>query len=339
MIGPLFIVGNSRSGTTMMMRIMDRHPQVHSINEPHFFETMWSPSDQGKTISKTDAKELYTKLFTRQRAGFFESVEEHGHLYSKEIEALLDGWPSERPLTRIQIYGSFLDYEPHTHGKEKACEKTPQNVFYIKEILESFPEARILHMVRDPRATMLSQKNKWKRKDLGATFMTKKEVLRLRMNYHPITMSKLWNAAVQAGHHYSINPAVLEVRFEDLIQHPQDKVRLICEHFGLEFDETMLEIAQAGSSLEADNTADKGIRKKPSRTWKEKGLSDVEVWQCQRICQDYMTKFSYAPVDVRPSSVAILVSYLSFPVKLVGALLFNLNRMRSIVDTIKRRMS
>jgi hypothetical protein len=339
MTGPLFIVGNSRSGTTMMMRIMDRHPLVHSINEPHFFETMWSPSDHGKEISTADAKTLFAKLFTRQRAGFFESVDQHAPLYKKEIETLLDSWPAQLPLTRINVYGMFLEHEPKVAKKEIACEKTPQNIFYINEILEAFPNARILHMVRDPRATMLSQKNKWKRRELGATFLTEKEILRLRMNYHPITMSKLWNAAIDAGHRFAGHPAMLEVRFEDLIQEPHKQVKAICTHFGLEFHESMLEIAQAGSSLEADKSDEKGIRHKPIRSWQDKGLREVEIWHCQRICKENMRTFHFEPVETKPNPLSIAWSYLSFPVKLIGALMLNLSRMRSIIDTLKRRMS
>ena len=39
----LFVVGNSRSGTTMMGRILGNHPDVFTFGELHFFGQLWSP--------------------------------------------------------------------------------------------------------------------------------------------------------------------------------------------------------------------------------------------------------------------------------------------------------
>ena len=105
----VFIVGNSRSGTTMMMRIMNNHNMIHSINEPHFFEKMWTPKDDGKLISRDIAFDLYAKLFTCQRAGFFEPVEKHISKYNDEINRLIP-LLGDHP-TRLAVYTSFLKYE------------------------------------------------------------------------------------------------------------------------------------------------------------------------------------------------------------------------------------
>src|SRR6056297_2525949 len=124
----VFIVGNSRSGTTMMMRIMNNHSMVHSINEPHFFEKMWTPNDDGVPINSKVAFDLYAKLFTGQRAGFFAPVEKHVAEYKPEIDQLV-AQLGENP-TRLAVYSSFLKYETEVNGKSIPCEKTPQNVFY-----------------------------------------------------------------------------------------------------------------------------------------------------------------------------------------------------------------
>ncbi|MFI5135892.1 MAG: sulfotransferase, partial [Chitinophagales bacterium] len=38
----IFVVGNSRSGTKMMGRILGNHEKVHAFPEMHFFEQLWS---------------------------------------------------------------------------------------------------------------------------------------------------------------------------------------------------------------------------------------------------------------------------------------------------------
>ena len=47
--GIIFIVGNSRSGTTMMRRVLGNHPAIFMLEELHFFEQLWSTSDKEKS--------------------------------------------------------------------------------------------------------------------------------------------------------------------------------------------------------------------------------------------------------------------------------------------------
>ncbi|WP_263786843.1 sulfotransferase [Salinibacter grassmerensis] len=56
-----FVVGSSRSGTTMMGRILGRHPAVYTFHELHFFEQMWSPG-AGTFTDRTEAVEVATSL-------------------------------------------------------------------------------------------------------------------------------------------------------------------------------------------------------------------------------------------------------------------------------------
>lgn len=322
----------------MMMRIMDRHSLLHSINEPHFFGTHWSPSDEGVGISEADTKALLLKLFTVQRAGFFESVEEHSHEFEAEVTSLAEELHEGNPPNRIQVYETFLYYEASSNGKVIPCEKTPQNIFYIKEILDHFPNARIVNMVRDPRGTMLSQKNKWKRRALGADFMTAKEVRRLKANYHPITMSRLWKSATDTAKRWNGNPAVLNVRFESLLSDAEATLREVCAHVDIPFEADMMDIPHAGSSLTADEHSKRGIRKPEEKTWQQKGLEPAEIHWCQKICAQGMAEYAYEPVETQAGVLSITWSAITFPFKVILALLLNLKRVRNLADTIKRRL-
>jgi len=332
-----FITGNSRSGTTMMMRIMNNHSTVHSINEPHFFEKLWSPEDEGEKITVASAKELYAKLLVGQRDGFFESVEKNKHKYTKEIDEL--DKLTTGPLTRLAVYHMFMQRESTLNGKIIPCEKTPQNVFYVKEILKHFPNARIINMIRDPRGVMLSQKRKWKRRKLGADFITPKEVIRLRINYHPATISKLWNSAVSAIQPYSDDSRVMNVRFEDLLVDPEKTAADISEFLDIAFEQSMLLVPHAGSSSEADKKQELGIKKSRAKGWLDKGLSPTEIAICQSICKNYMDKYHYKRIETNANFVLTAWQYLILFPKLTLALAMNLSRMRNIADTLKRRLS
>lgn len=331
----IFIVGNSRSGTTMMLRIFNNHPQLMVLNELHFFEQLWAPEDKGKAISKEQAVELAAKLMLTQRVGYMTHDQDFTKFTNEATELI-----NELPQTEIhaeEVFHHFTKREVVLNGKSVVCEKTPQNVFYLKEIFELYPNAKIINMVRDPRAILLSQKNKWNRRNLGANYMTKKEAIRLRINYHPITLSKLWNAAINAAKSFSSDARLITVRFEDLLEQPETTLQAVCKHIGVEFDSNMLNITQESSSIEKDSK-EIGFKKERASNWKKGGLNTTEKWICQQMCNTNLVSNRYEIESIRPNPFYLLYYYISFPVKISLALLMNLNRMKNIVETLKRRM-
>ena len=241
-----------------------------------------------KTLNENEAAVLLSKLLFVQRDGYIGTTD--SEKYRQEAIDLLSTIDKNFWIPH-ELYFKMMVNETHVNQKEIPCEKTPQNVFYIEEILQLFPQARIINMIRDPRAILLSQKRKWTRRKMGATFITRREVFRLRMNYHPITMSKLWNAAINAGLKYSNRPEVLNVKFEDLLDNPKQTVQNICNHLEVPFEATMLDIPQASSSNEKDSD-EKGVNKKRARNWQKGGLSKAEIELCQRICGENMKKMA-----------------------------------------------
>lgn len=331
----IFIVGNSRSGTTMMLRILNNHSQVYGLNELHFFEQLWSSKDADKHISKEEAIVLAAKLLFVQRDGYIGKTD--ATKYRQEAEELVAEMKADNYLGH-EVYTFMMFRESKLQNKITPCEKTPQNVFYLKEILELYPNARIINMIRDPRAVLLSQKRKWRRRKMGATFITRREVLRLRINYHPITLSRLWNAAVRAVNPFLKDKRLLNVHFEDILDNPVETIQNICQHIELPYEEQMLDIPQASSSNEADSD-EKGINKKRAGNWKKGGLNDTEIFWNQRISGDLMQQHQYVLEETKTNIFSKAIYAITFPVKLGLALLFNLNRMKSIVETLKRRLN
>ncbi|MFC1666075.1 sulfotransferase [Pseudomonadota bacterium] len=149
---PIFVVGCSRSGTTLMSKILNRNKDVHSFHELHYFERLWN-ADKSVKLSDQGALELCAKLLLTVREGRRTTSSWQEYL---EEAASLGERRSDQEITGFDIYRIVLDAETRKHEKRHACEQTPRNVFYLKSILEEFPGSQILIMIRDPRAILLS---------------------------------------------------------------------------------------------------------------------------------------------------------------------------------------
>ena len=331
----LFVVGNSRSGTTMMGRILGNHADVYTFGELHFFGQLCSPSDASVTLREEEAVELAAKLLCIQREGY----RTHGNprRFQEEAREFLDAL-SEYPATPAALFSAFLCREAAQNGKSIPCDQTPRNVFYIEDILRFYPQAKVINMIRDPRDVLLSQKRKWKRRFLGGTDMPLRETFRDWINYHPITMSRIWHTAVSASDRFSDNDRTMSIYFEELLAQPRTTVRQVCDFAGIGYADTLLQVPQVGSSSGADKPAQLGINPTRANSWRKGELSSAEIYLCEVLNAPLMKKHNYPIVSRRPNPVRLAIDVLSFPVKLTMAFLCNLDRMKNIRETLKRRL-
>ena len=114
---PIFIVGQPRTGTTLVERIISSHSQVHSAGElRHFAISIRRLADYRKP-------ERYSAGLVRRAAG-------------------LDG----AELGRL-----YFDASRIMRGDSaRFVDKMPLNFQYVPLILSALPRAKIIHLVRDP---------------------------------------------------------------------------------------------------------------------------------------------------------------------------------------------
>lgn len=332
----IFVVGNSRSGTTMMGSILGNDRSVFTFRELHFFEQLWSSKNKDMAISWDESVKLAARLLSIQRCRYL--IQGNPREFYEEAKKIVKN-NKAGTMTSAEVFHAFLSYEALKNGKNIPCDQTPQNVFYIAEILEIFPHSRIINMIRDPRDVLLSQKMKWRRRFLGAKRMPLFEVLRSWVNYHPITITKLWNAAVDSANRYNDEPRVYTLCFEKLLTNPVAGIRDVCDFLGITYRDNLLDIPQIGSSHRADQLERKGINQEATGKWQKGGLTSSELFFCQWMAKTNMDLYGYNAALIRPNPLLILAHIISFPIKLVLAFLFSLNRMKSIVETIRKRLS
>lgn len=331
----IFIVGNSRSGTTMLGRILGNHAQVFTFGEIHFFEHLID----SETITKKSAwpeercLTLLERLLTTARDGFFTKVEP-GKYRGDAVRIFSDA----KGYDPVSIYYAFLLAESAKHGKTIPCEQTPRYLFFVQEILEAFPEAVVINVVRDPRDVLLSQKNKWRRRFLGARNIPITEAVRAWANYHPYTIARLWVSAVGAASRYLEHPRFISVRYEDLLSEPEKTVRALCVLAGLDYSVKLLEVPQVGSSSGMDKPDKRGIDASRTGGWRKGGLTSTELTICERVCGEEMRRMGYESENISTATWRYWLSMGGFIVKVTLALALNLRRTRNLRETLRRRL-
>ncbi len=330
----IFIVGNSRSGTTMLGRILGAHNEIYTFEELHFFENLVDDAAviNRPALTKEQARLLAIRLLTSARINIFAvpRVDEYAAEANKIVESVLD-------IDAVTLYRATLIYEVLLQGKKIACEQTPRYLFSLSEIFSVFPNARVINLIRDPRDVMLSQKKKWHTYFHGSWNMPIYEAVRVWANYHPILIGKLWRACVYQAEKFRDDRRVLSVRFEDLVMDPEASVRKICSHVGVAFDELMLDIADIGSSIKKDQPGVFGINKNAAARWKQGGLTDTELAICSIECGDKMVDYGYSASLVNYAEMRRFFAFPSLVLKAGLSLALNISRNKNIVSAIKKR--
>ena len=329
----VFVVGNSRSGTTMMAHILGRHSAIFAFEELHFFEELWQPVAEQQALPVEEATALLARLLANQRQGYYSAGDPS--LYAAEAHTILDQLSGER--TPTTLFAAFLAYETARHAKQIACDQTPRNVYYLRHILGDYDQAYIVNMIRDPRDVLLSQKSRWRRRFLGADIPLR-HTLRVWAGYHPVTISLLWRSGIRAADAFAAHPRVHHLRFEDLVSQPQQQLTELCNFLDIDFEPDMMNVAQSNSSHLSEKSGKSGIDSGAADRWRHGGLSNTEIYLCQRTVAAEMTKHGYDMAPVSPSVTGMIRQALSWVVKTPLALILNFNRSRNLVAALGKRL-
>ena len=108
----VFVVGNSRSGTTMMGRILGKHPSVYTFGELHFFGQLCAPPFSSES-RKEEIEELASQLHCIQREGY----RTHGspRRFLSEARTFLESLTTY-PETQAALFEVFLHHIAAENG-------------------------------------------------------------------------------------------------------------------------------------------------------------------------------------------------------------------------------
>ena len=330
-----FIVGNSRSGTTLVARILKSHPEIHVLNETHFMEEFVSERERFGELTTQEIKTVINRLLVIQKKDYYRKHEYEE--YPDESEQIFSLFEAEESKSFANLILAFFNCQAKKFGCKIIGDQTPRHVFYISELGKMFPDAKFIHMIRDPRAILLSQKKKWQ---AGLRLKQPRfEVIRTFLNYHPVTTSFIWKKAINAGltpYQQLPRDRILTIKFEDLVRDPEYLTKRICDFLKIEFNCNMLNVTVELSATKAFE-GKRGIQKAIAERWKT-DLPKTEVYICEQINRALMNDLGYPLTGVHPNILKLFVYVAVLPYQLGVAFILNLGRMGDPIAYIKKRL-
>jgi len=318
----IFVTGASRSGTTMTSRILGNHTEILSTRELHYFGDLCNSSLLEDVISNEEALYAVSKLHARFQRGLWKDkrTNEDDKFAKKVINETADHDRTPKVL--------FLEaVEKFLFGSQKTtlCEQTPRNIFYADQLLDLHDQVRIVHLTRDPRAVLASQKNRWRQRAMGRKNIPLREVWRVRVNYHPLTICKLWVKANRCALRLATHPRLLIMKFEDIVNNPIQCTRQMCDFLGISFQPKMIEVPQMGSSHQL-NTGDTGVSAASIDKWKDQ-LTQKEIAVCELLTKNLMEKFGYTTLSsTRMGRFSYIHQLATYPLHFAGVAITNPRR-------------
>ncbi len=197
---PIVVGGCGRSGTTLLRTILNRHPDIACGDESTvFLSRISSPEQIGWRYGLAPDAVAHMMRQSRSQAEFISRFE----------RACLDRF-----------------------GKTVWAEKTPENVLRFPFVRKHFPNAHLVHVIRDGRDVVCSlRRQRWfkvreaERSTLAA--------LEYAVDY--------WAERVEAGLRFRGHPLYHEVKYENLIESPDETLRTLFDGLTIDWHPSLLE--------------------------------------------------------------------------------------------------
>lgn len=223
--------GAPRSGTTLLRRLLDRHPAITAGPE--------------------------TKLFV-PAAFNLEWLSAAFDIPLVELRAM-----RRESHSQAAFIDAFAARVRGASGKPRWAEKTPMNIRSLDWIVRHFPLASIVHVIRDGRDVVCSMREHpdWRWTGEGWDKVLVPRSLE--------TYARRWLADTAAGMRWRGHPGYVELRYEDVVADPAVSLRDLCDAIGEEPDAAWLAAsarpgeASSGDGDDRATTAGGGAGERP----------------------------------------------------------------------------
>jgi hypothetical protein len=249
----VFIVGVSRSGTTLVKNILNGSSLVGIATENHYL---------GHLIPREGARHVFRRFGDlrddRNVERLVDFVYAGGMATASRLRGMSRQWrwtirniPRDQFLRRVlatdrsekALFTVLLEVYAEKKGKAVKGEKTPAHVRYVDTLYAWYPAARVIHMVRDPRAVFVSEVRRRRSNPDSVPYRVLARVPRLLAVAVLLETTLVWAESIWRlrRNHRRYGDLYLGVRFEDVVSEPEREVRRLCDFLGVPFEPPMLD--------------------------------------------------------------------------------------------------
>jgi len=271
-----FLLCSERSGSNLMTKIMDGHPAVCGPFPSHMMRTFCKTyylygdvqKDRNWEDLTTDVAEYLDHIFAQWE--------------SKVTAAELKERCTQRTLAEIIRY--VYEKEASARGKNRVFVKENHAYQFLTFTATQFPSSRFVWVVRDPRDMALCQRD---------------SILPGGVQTAVIAWKNDQAGSLKAYGYLKDSGRMTLVKFEELLQHPEETIRLVCDHLQLTYDPRMLEfhknpnVSKNAGTVSAWSDLAKPIIADNFNNYKT-GLSEDEIRFVEAYCQEEMETLGYA---------------------------------------------
>jgi hypothetical protein len=274
---PVFIIGVGRSGTSLLQSMLHAHPDISFLPETHFFRHYVARPKNRWQHERAGAEPFRSTLADDQ---------EYQRADIAAEDLLAPFLNDARRFDLSEVYARLLRLHRNRENVSVVGEKDPRLIDYLPQVQQAFPEAQILHIVRDPRDVLLSRmKADWSagRPDWLHILTYRAQIIRGR----------------KQGRR-SFGSQYMELRYEDLLAEPARVLREVAEQVGVTYSNAMTAFQRSAEELVHES----------ERSWKEettgpllrentgKWRDRLSAWQVcltECVCSEAFEWFGYEP--------------------------------------------
>lgn len=213
---PIFVVACPRSGTTLLQLMLHAHPRIAIPPENRFFLDVYRERASFGDLRRPEARAAVAERILRWER--FADLKLAPDLVKAKIV--------EGPPTVGSALGIVFREYAAMYGKPRWGDKRPAYLYHLPTLLRLFPDAQIIHIVRDGRDCVASIQSMswWQTGKVGAV--------------------TAWLQSMDLAHRAveRLRPdQFYEVRYERLVSEPRTELEALCSFLGESFSEDMLE--------------------------------------------------------------------------------------------------
>lgn len=212
-----FIIGSGRSGTSLLSSMISAHPQAIVPPETKFYSAIWK---KFRRLGMADAAKPRTfdkMIDLTLRQWYIRDLELPEDMFRRMCHSAEPSMPA--------IFLTILTLYRQQHGMSRVGEKSPGHTRHIGYLQAQFPKAKFLHIVRDPRAVVLSYRQ--------VKFANRVIWPKLRNWRQAAALHRQWSQRLGPTRYHLTH-------YEQLVTEPETTMRAISKFLDLPFDPMMV---------------------------------------------------------------------------------------------------